>query len=79
MSRILSLRLIHAMHALTSRNLTINPQTVLSVLASSFSALANHLAVAMTTSHSTPTRQLFAAGGGGGRLLAVAGRRLQCI
>ena len=29
------------------RNLTINPQTVLSVLASSFFAAANHLAVAM--------------------------------
>ena len=67
MSRILSLRLIHAMHALTSRNLTINPQTILSVLASVF--FANHLAVVMTTSHSTPSRQLLAAGGGGGRRL----------
>ena len=53
----------------TYRNLTINPQTVLSVLARSFFASANPLAVAMTTSHSTPSRQLFAAGGGGGRLL----------
>ena len=53
----------------------INPQIVLSVLASSFFASANHLAVAMTTSHSMPSRQLLAAGAGGGRLLAVAGRR----
>ena len=53
----------------TYRNLTINPQTVRSVLASSFFASANHLAVAMTTRHSTPSRQLLAAGGGGGRLL----------